>query len=107
MPDFLTEEQSELRQQAESLAQQISEMEMDSSDPKKIQLQIREKSKAAGIFHLTQPIEYGGLGGTAIELTIARESLAIKNVGHLPGIFGPNPGLLSRASKECTHFCLS
>ena len=100
MPDFLTEEQSELRRQAESLAQQISEMEMDSSDPKKIQLQIREKSKAAGIFHLTQPIEYGGLGGTAIELTIARESLAIKNVGHLPGIFGPSPGLLSKASKE-------
>ena len=100
MPDFLTEEQNELRQRADSLAQQISEMELNSSDPKKIQLQIRDKSKGAGIFHLTQPIEYGGLGGTAMELTIARESLAIKNVGHLPGIFGPSPGLLAKASEE-------
>ncbi len=100
MPDFLTEEQNELRQRAESLAQQISEIKLASSDPKQIRIQARDLSKKAGIFHLTQPTEYGGLDGTALELTIAREALANKNVGHLPGIFGQSPGLLAQASEE-------
>ena len=100
MPDFLTDEQNELRQRANALAHQISEIGLNCSNTKEIQTQIRDESMRAGIFRLTQPTEYGGLGGTALELTIVRESLAIKNVGHLPGIFGPSPGLLSKASEK-------
>jgi len=100
VPDFLTEAQSKLQQQANTLAQQLSELEVNPSNQQQVQLQTRELSKAAGVFHLTQPVENGGLGGTAFELAIARDALGKKNVGHLPGIFGPSPGLLAQASEE-------
>ena len=100
MPDFLTEAQTKLQQQADTLARQLSEIELGASNSQQVQLQTTELSKDAGVFALTQPIEYGGLGATALELTIVRDALGSRNVGHLPGIFGPNPGLLAQATEE-------
>ncbi|MFL2986058.1 MAG: acyl-CoA dehydrogenase family protein [Candidatus Poriferisodalaceae bacterium] len=100
MPDFLTEAQSKLQQQADTLAKQLSEIEFSASNSQQIQLQTTQLSKDAGVFALTQPVEYGGLGATTLELTIARDALGGRNVGHLPGIFGPSPGLLAQATEE-------
>ena len=100
MPDFLTEAQTKLQQQADTLARQLSEIELGASNSQQVQLQTTELSKDAGVFALTQPIEYGGLGATALELTIVRDALGSRNVGHLPGIFGPPPGLLAHATEE-------
>ena len=92
MPDFLTEAQSKLQQQADTLARQLSEIELDASNSQQVQLRTTELSKNAGLFALTQPIEYGGLAATALELTVVRDALGRKNVGHLPGILDRTQG---------------
>ena len=81
MPDFLTEAQSKLQQQADTLARQLSEIESSASNSQQLQLQTTELSKDAGVFALTQPVAYGGLGATALELTIVRDALGRRNVG--------------------------
>ena len=56
---------------------------------------VREASKAAGVFGMTQPVAFGGTEAGAQALAIVRDTLGSQNVGHLPGIFGPSPGVLA------------
>lgn len=58
---------------------------------------IREASHAAGVWPMTQPVSVGGTAASTLELTVVREALGRRNVGHVGGIFGPAPGLLAHA----------
>ena len=100
MPDFLDEAQLGLQEQANALGRRLAEVDSGPDYSEQLRTEIRNLSKEAGIFSLTQPLEYGGLGGTSMDLTIARDALGKWNVGHLPGVFGPSPGLLGQASDE-------
>ena len=90
MPDFLNPAQVELRDQAERLAQQLmsqlAPQLADSTD----YVEVVAESKAAGIWHLTQP----PANPTALDLVIVRDALGRYNVAHLPGIFAPAATLL-------------
>ena len=56
---------------------------------------VREASKATGVFGMTQPAAFGGTEAGVLALAIVRDTLGSRNVGHLPGIFGPSPGVLA------------
>ena len=100
MPDFLTPKQEKLRQAARALGKHLAELSSASDDPNDLRTKISDASKAAGIFSLTQPKDHGGKGGSSTDLVIVRDALGSFNAGHLPGIFGPSPGLLGQASQE-------
>ncbi len=52
-------------------------------------------SKAAGVFTMTQASPSGAAAASTLALTVVRETLASHDVIHLPGLFGPSPGLLA------------
>ncbi len=52
-------------------------------------------SRAAGLFAMTQPREFGGTAASALALTVVRDELAATNPPHLDAVFGPGPGVLA------------
>lgn len=100
MPDFLNDAQRDIQQRADSLGRRVASLDADALEDHQIERETRALSKRAGIFFLTQPTEFGGTGATCLEMTIAREALGSCGVGHLPGLFGPTPGLLAQASEH-------
>ncbi len=130
MPDFLNPDQAILRDRAESLAQRITELVKaqppeagqpgaeepeDDGTAADLYIAIMAASKEAGIWDLTQqdtvPVsdqENPTSGATpALDLVIVRDALSRRNVGHLAGIFGPAPTLLSGASEPLRTKMLS
>ena len=68
--------------------------------PAEIAQQVRERSREAGMWSLTQPVEFGGAAAGSLALTTVRETLA---AGHLRVgryVFGPGPGLLAAAQGQ-------
>jgi alkylation response protein AidB-like acyl-CoA dehydrogenase len=57
--------------------------------------EVRELSRAQGLFQLPQPRAFGGAEAGPLALTVATEALAAGNnrLGHL--VFGPGPGVLA------------
>ncbi|MEC8921509.1 MAG: acyl-CoA dehydrogenase family protein [Actinomycetota bacterium] len=100
MPDFLNDAQRDIQRRAHSLGRQVASLNTDSLEAHQIESETRALSKQAGIYLLTQPAEFGGTAGTSLDLTIAREALGACGVSHLPGFFGPMPGLLAQASEH-------
>ena len=100
MPDFLNDAQRDIQQRAHSLGRLVASLDTHTLDTEQLESETRVLSKEAGIFFLTQPVEFGGTGGTSLDLTIARDALGACGVGHLPGLFGPRPGLLAQASEH-------
>jgi len=96
MPDFLAPAVLALIDQADELAQGvlIPIRERGTRVDADTRRAITAASRAAGIFAMTQPRSVGGLESGSLELTAVREALGHHDVGHLPGIFGPGPGLL-------------
>ena len=91
MPDNLSPALAALQQQWADLAQHaLAQLRDDDSlAPAARAAQVRELSKAAGLFTLTQTA-----GTPELTLLVARETLAMHGVGHLHGLFGPEAGLL-------------
>ena len=92
MPEFLTAEQSALAEQVEGFTQDVMLKEYPS--PEDARAQIREASKHAGFFAMTQPASFGGSEANQTSLTIVREGLAKHNVAYTDAVFGPSPGVL-------------
>ena len=94
MPDFLDTEHTEVLRTAERLADELAALagRVDESDTG---AEVREASKAVGVFGMTQPMSVGGTEAGALALAVVRDTLASRNVGHLPGILGPSPGVLA------------
>jgi acyl-CoA dehydrogenase len=94
MPDFLDAEHTEVLHTAERLAEELAALcgRVDESD---LGAAVRQASKAAGVFGMTQPVAFGGTEAGALALAVVRDTLASRNVGHLAGVFGPSPGVLA------------
>ena len=92
MPDFLSDELTQLRARVATLAQgPLAALRDDATlAPGALAAQVRVLSKAAGVFGLTQDAST-----PALALLLARETLARHGVGHLPGLFGADAGLLA------------
>lgn len=97
MPEQLSPELLDLRARATTLATTgLADVHAaDSVDAQAVTV----ASKAAGIFSLGQPAAVGGQAAGALALAVARETLAAHNVIHLPGLFGPSPGLLANVDE--------
>ena len=105
MPESITQEQLDLRARVNAfMEEEVSPIEdtldADGSVPEKLRRQVRERSRAAGIYGLTQPVEYGGTGAGAMALVIAREAVAAANSRLSGCVFGPGPGVLHAAEGE-------
>lgn len=116
MPELLTPELIELRDKVEQMGREIlvplwfpdtakqgdSESGFDLAERHR---QTIEASKAANVFPMTQPREFGGRGATMLELTVVRDTLGSLNLSHIPSVFGPGPGVLSGAEEplRSTH----
>lgn len=96
MPDDLPPDLVVLRDRAERLAREVLVPVRDAAGPGSADRvrQVRDASRQAGIHPLAQPAEFGG-GATLLALTVVRDTLGAHNVCHLPGIFGPGPGVLA------------
>ena len=100
---------------AEQLAQQLAfelvaladQPGADADGDSELAGAVREASKAAGVFAMTQPAAFGGTEAGALALCIVRDTLARHGVGHLHGIFGPSPGVLAQVGEPLrTKFLL-
>ena len=94
MPDFLDSEHIEVLRTAEELADELAALSRQGAESD-IGAAVREASKAAGVFGMTQPVAFGGTEAGALALAVVRDTLGSRNVGHLPGVFGPSPGVLA------------
>lgn len=91
MPDCLPPDLITLRERVADLARlELAPLRDDHGlSPADRGARVRALSKAAGLFTLTQIADTPEL-----TLLVARETLAWHGVGHLPGLFGPEAGLL-------------
>lgn len=96
MPDSLSPELCALRDCVADLAQhRLAPLRDDGRiTAAELAARVRELSKAAGLFTLTQAADTPELS-----LLVARETLAMHGVGHLPGLFGPPAGLLEGVAE--------
>ena len=95
MPEQLPAELVTLRESADALAREVLVPLRDAGAPRpETAAKVRVASKAAGVFAMTQPKAFGGAGASLLALTVVRDTLASHNVVHLPGLFGPAPGVL-------------
>ena len=96
MPEQLPAPIAALRDRADALARDtlVPLREDTALDAAERLAKVRAASLAAGVFRLAQPPEFGGDGASALALTAVRDTLAARNVVHLPGLFGPGPGVL-------------
>ena len=113
MPELLSAELRLLRDRVDALARDVLVPLQESADRREIGVdgakafaaEVRAASKAAGLFAMTQPKAFGGAGASLLALAVARDTLASRNVVHLPGLFGPSPGVLGGAGEplSSTH----
>ena len=91
MPEFLSPELLALRDRATALASGplVALRDDIQLDAGARSAKIREASKAAGVYGLTQSAD-----ASALALLVVREALASFGVGHLSGVFGAGAGVL-------------
>ena len=96
MPDSLTPELRQLRDETDALARgTLAPLAADVSANRK---RIIDASKAAGLFFMTQPKALGGSEASTLAMTVVRDTLASHNLSHMP-VFGPGPGVLADAGE--------
>ena len=105
MPESLTPEQLDLRDRVNAfMTDEVSPLEesIDANEPvpEEARRQVRERSRAAGIYGLTQPVEYGGTYSGAVALAIGREAVAAAHSRLSGEVFGPGPGVLHAAGGD-------
>ena len=107
MPECLSDELVALRERVDALArEQLVPLRDDETlGHSERAARVRAASKEAAVFGMTQPADLGGSAAGALALTVARDTLAARNVVHLPGVFGPGPGVLGGVGEplRATH----
>ena len=101
MPEQLPASIAALRDRVDAMARDVIAPLLDdrSLDVEQRAAHVRQASKAAGVFAMTQPKEFGGSAASLLALTVVRDTLGSHNLSHLPGIFGPGPGVLAGAGE--------
>ena len=106
MPENLPKGVAMLRDATIEIARTIESIHSDSSLSQEAKLtKVREASLDAGIYRLTQPKDIGGREASNLEQVVVYDELSARNVVHLPGIFGPNGGVLANVGEplRSTH----
>ncbi len=78
------------------LEQQLPE-DPRSTIPADVIEQVRDRSRAAGMWSLTQPVEFGGAAAGVLTQTTVCETLASGHLRLGRYVFGPGPGMLAAA----------
>lgn len=101
MPDFLDAQHQRWLEVAEQLTSELVMLagQAGADGDSELAVTVREASKAAGVFGMTQPAAFGGSEAGALALCIVRDTLASRGIGHLHGIFGPSPGVLAQVGE--------
>lgn len=68
--------------------------------PPELIQQVRERSREAGMWSLTQPVEFGGAAAGPLAQTALREALAAGHLRLARYVFGPGPGMLASAEGQ-------
>ncbi len=105
MPESLPPELVDLRDRIQTfIAEDLRPLEAglppDGPVPAEVRAGVRERSKALGLFGMTQPRSVGGSEAGPLAMVVARESLAAGNSNLTRYVFGPGPGMLARAEGE-------
>jgi alkylation response protein AidB-like acyl-CoA dehydrogenase len=105
MPESIPPELLDLRARIgafcrDELAPRVHDLQGAARIPADLAREVRERSRALGLFQLTQPAAFGGSGAGPLALTVASEALAAENspLAHL--VLGPGPGALAQAQGE-------
>ena len=94
MPEQLSSQLIELRERCAAFAKDHM-LPLADSDRASAAVQVREASKAAGLFTMTQPAHPAG----QLALCVARETLAAANPPALDAVFGPGAGVLGSVEE--------
>ena len=94
MPEQLSSQLIELREPCAAFAKDHM-LPLADSDRASAAVQVREASKAAGLFTMTQPAHAAG----QLALCVARETLAAANPPALDAVFGPGAGVLGSVGE--------
>ena len=98
MPEQLSDELIHLRDTCEAFAlTKLSPASETSGDA--VSAKIREASKQAGLYRMTQPGGSDVFPTGQLALCVARETLASFNPKHLDQVFGPSPGVLAEVPE--------
>ena len=110
MPESLPTAVAVLRERMETLVRErLRPLEDQLPDdprapiPTAIVEQVRAASREAGIWSLTQPVEFGGAAAGPLAQTAVREALAAGHLRVARHVFGPGPGLLAHAEGQLKH----
>jgi acyl-CoA dehydrogenase len=106
LPESLTPELQNLRDTCNKFAQEVLAPNADLS-PAQARANIRAAAKAAGLFTMTQPEEFGGSASSQLALCVARESLAAHNPAYMDAVFGSSPGVLASVGEPLKSSHLS
>ena len=112
MPEQLDVATRELIERAEALGRETlapldEQAALGSVAPGDARERAQAASKAAGLFSLTQPIEFGGQGADVIKMVAVRDALASQGPYSLSAVFGPRPGVLAEVGEPLrTHYLL-
>ncbi len=94
MPEQLSSQLIDLRERCAAFAKDHM-LPLADSDRASAAVQVREASKAAGLFTMTQPAHATG----QLALCVARETLAAANPPALDAVFGPGAGVLGSVGE--------
>ena len=94
MPEQLSSQLIELRERCAAFAKDHM-LPLADRDRASAAVQVREASKAAGLFTMTQPAHAAG----QLALCVARETLAAANPPALDAVFGPGAGVLGSVGE--------
>ena len=107
MPESLTPELNELRDRVQAFVDDdLRPLEGALGDddavpvPDETRRRVRERSRALGLFQMTQPRAFGGSEAGPLALTVVRETLAAANLRVAQYVFGPGPGVLAAVTGE-------
>ena len=98
MPESLNPEHQQLAQTCAEFAQQVL-LPRAAAEPGSARSEVRAAAKAAGLFAMTQPAEFGGTAAGQLALCVARETLASFNPPLMDAVFGPSPGVLAQVDE--------
>lgn len=96
MPETLPESMLSRRQQLEDFCSSLQAIvDNKALSQEELRAQITATAKEAEVYSLTQPRELGGREAGPLEVVVVHECLGRANLCHLPGLFGPQAGVLA------------
>ena len=97
MPESLTAQQTKFRDEVHDFAREAQAIVQGDRDDKTVEL--ARLSKQYQIWNFNHPPDLGGRNPSWIELAVLYDTLGSFNLIGVPGLFGPNPGMLANVEE--------